>query len=46
MVQVFGTTNKHHTIRHVHWDPPEGIIKVNVGGSSFGNPRNAILEVF
>jgi len=31
-------------ICQVRWNPPEGYIKVNVDGSSFGNPSNAGFE--
>lgn len=42
VVQVLGPIINQHMIRHVHWDPSlEGIIKVNVDVSSFGNPDNA-----
>jgi hypothetical protein len=42
MVVALGSANKHCVVRHVCWyPPPEGYIKVNVDGSSFGNPGNA-----
>jgi ribonuclease HI len=42
MVHALGTTSKHHVVRQVRWNlPPEGYIKINVDGSSFGNPGNA-----
>jgi len=42
MVVALDSTSKHRVVRHVRWYPLlEGYIKVNVDGSSFGNPGNA-----
>jgi hypothetical protein len=42
MVHALGPTNKQYVIHQIRWHPPpEGYIKVNVDGSSFGNPGNA-----
>ena len=42
MVHALGPTNKRHVTRQVRWNPPpEDFIKINVDGSSFGNPGNA-----
>jgi ribonuclease HI len=42
MVHALGPTNKRHVTRQVRWNPPpEDFIKINVDGSTFGNPGNA-----
>jgi len=39
IIQVLSHTDKHHIHRQVRWYPPkDGYIKVNMDGSSFGNP--------
>ncbi|XP_024632920.1 uncharacterized protein [Medicago truncatula] len=44
MIVALGSTNKHRVVRHVRWyPPPEGCIKVNVDGSSFGIPGDAAI---
>jgi len=42
MVCALGQSENRHVSHQVRWyPPPEGCIKVNVDGSSFGNPGNA-----